>query len=97
MSSCTSIARLTVDSSAKGVWLGHKVIRLAPLSRTRLAVISRSLERPDWEMHTATSPGLKVTADIACMCGSEYAAALSSRRKNLCWASAATAPDAPKP
>ncbi|MNH46768.1 hypothetical protein D3C79_1096900 [compost metagenome] len=65
------MARLTVESSARGVALGHRVIRLAPLSRTRLAVISRSLERPDWEMHTATSPGFKVTADMACMCGSE--------------------------
>ncbi|MCY1179684.1 hypothetical protein D9M73_200960 [compost metagenome] len=71
MSSCTSIARLTLDSSAKGVWLGHRVISVAPLSRTRLAVISKSLERPDWEMQMATSPGLRVTADMACICGSE--------------------------
>ncbi|MNP67279.1 hypothetical protein D3C76_1630920 [compost metagenome] len=91
------MARLTVDNSAKGVWLGHKVINEAPLSRTRLAVISKSLERPDWEMQIATSLGLRVTADIACMCGSEYAAAVSSKRKNLCCASAATAPEAPKP
>ncbi|MNY66704.1 hypothetical protein D3C86_2041730 [compost metagenome] len=88
---------MTVDSSANGVWLGHRVINEAPLSRTRLAVISRSFERPDWEMQIATSVGLSVTADIACMCGSEYAAAVSSKRKNLCWASAATAPEAPKP
>ncbi|MNG12385.1 hypothetical protein D3C84_959950 [compost metagenome] len=57
--------------SASGVWLGHRVIRVAPASRTRLAVISRSLERPDWEMQMATSVGLRVTALIACICGSE--------------------------
>ncbi|MNR64848.1 hypothetical protein D3C85_1876420 [compost metagenome] len=71
MSSCTSMARLTVARSASGVWLGHRVISVAPLSRTRLAVVSRSLERPDCEMQIATSPGLRVTALIACMCGSE--------------------------
>ncbi|MNG39414.1 hypothetical protein D3C84_1274880 [compost metagenome] len=60
-----------MDSSANGVWLGHKVISEAPLSRTRFAVISKSLERPDWEMQIATSVGFKVTADMACMCGSE--------------------------
>ena len=91
------MARLIVANSANGVWLGHKVTSVAPLSRTRFAVISRSFERPDWEMQIATSEGLSVTADMACMCGSEYAAAVSSKRKNLCCASAATAPDAPKP
>ncbi|MOA69259.1 hypothetical protein D3C78_1973380 [compost metagenome] len=57
--------------SASGVWLGQRVISVAPASRTRLAVTSRSLERPDWEMQIATSDGFRVTADIACMCGSE--------------------------
>src|SRR3546814_9625964 len=63
LSSCTSIARFTVESSANGVWLGHKVISEAPLSRTRLAVINKSLERPDWEMQIATSVGFNVRSE----------------------------------
>ena len=56
-----------------------------------------SLLEPEWEMATTTFLGVIRAADMACMCESLCQPHEIPSRKNLWWASMATAPEPPKP
>ena len=70
---------------------------VASFSRASAAISTRALVRPVWEMRTTTSPSLLLMQLMRIMTMSSKLTTGMLKRKNLFWASRATAEEAPRP
>ena len=70
---------------------------VAPLRWASASASMVSWVAPEWEIATATSPGVSSAALVSAMCGSVQANATRPMRCSFCWKSSATKPLAPTP